>query len=273
MNCHDLNGPKRGDKRTEKKAKKKNERCCYLHEHKAKNHTTFCYGTNIVHQLFIILFGLRATLFQLLLEIVLNGFKRFGASHNVCILCPARTQLKTVPWAERLNALKRARIFIPDGARLCPTHLNTHTWNDVSNQAVIREYNADQIEDLLDLALSHDANSIDLSNFEFKNQTGLTEAQFENLFSHVPSLVASMRNEQDAKKALLMLMMRLKKSATYEEIGHFWNVGRTKASADIKKGKSRAYRGFCAESSGICDLGLRIFAPKYYRLFTNIARQ
>lgn len=185
----------------------------------------------------------------------MDNIKRFGASHNICILCPQRLKLKVVPRKQRQAALKTARIYIPNGARLCPSHFEIYSWDVVAPNAVICEYTANQIEDMLDLALCKDETSTDLSNIDIESNTGLTCAQFDELFTYVPSLVEIMRTEKAAKWALFMLLMRFKTAASYAYIGSRCGVSGSKASIDIQRARFALTRDFVPKYFGFRNLG------------------
>lgn len=142
--------------------------------------------------------------------------------------------LKTVSRKVRVKALKTARVYIPAGARLCPTHFNVISWEAVSDCAAIREFSPLQIDDMLDLALHKEEVNTGFLNKNHHSYTGLTDEQFDDLFSRTPSLWRTTSNESHAKNALLMLLMRFRKADSYEFIGLCFGIDRHKVSADIE---------------------------------------
>lgn len=184
----------------------------------------------------------------------MNNIKRFGSSHNICILCSERKKLKTITWNDRLNALKTARVYIPSGARICTVHGHVD-WNEVSHSAVICEFNARYIEEMVELALSEDEENAEFPDINVESNTGLTLTQFDQLFSCVPSLVATMPSAEQAKRALLMLLMRYRKAASYEYIGTACGISASKASMDIRKARFALTRDVVPNYLGFENLG------------------
>lgn len=170
------------------------------------------------------------------------------------MLCTATTGLKSVNQHERLKALKTAKIYIPEEAKLCAVHLNIESWDDVADEAELCVYNAHQIEDMLDLAVSVDGTNTDVTNFDVHNNTGLSNRQFDDLFSHVPSLVISMKSQKDAKIALLMLLMRLRKAATYETIGKCFGKSRSLVPTVLDKARTALTMEFVPKYLGFENL-------------------
>lgn len=167
--------------------------------------------------------------------ITLRDTKRFSASHRLCILCKDREALSTVPQIERIKALKTARIYIPAGARVCANHREVPSWEAVSHMAEFEEFKQSHIEDMLTLTLASGDVQAEPPAIDIKRNTGLSEHQFDDLFSRSPSLVREMRNVRNAKNALLMYLMRQRKAATYDTIGERFGISRIKASMDIEK--------------------------------------
>lgn len=168
-----------------------------------------------------------------------------------------KTNLKSVSRKERVNALQTARTYIPVGARLCPTHYNIDSWNAVSNNADICEFSGRQIDDMLKLALpdSEESNRTgEISNINIPSITGLTEVQFHDLFSQVPSLVRTMSSEKQARKALLMLLMRFRKAASYKYIGEHFGTCRSTATENIAKARSALTEDFVPRYLGFENL-------------------
>lgn len=172
----------------------------------------------------------------------------------MCILCTERKKLKTIPRKERFKALETARIYIPDGAKLCPVHFDIACWDAVSENAMIREYNARQIEEMVDLALSSDKANTESSKIDIESNSGLTIAQFDDLFSHVPSLVTVMNSTKKAKDALLMLLMRFRTAQSYDYIAKCFGVSRAKATNDIDKARSALTENFVPKYLGFANL-------------------
>lgn len=161
-----------------------------------------------------------------------------------------------VPKKERIRAIKTARLFIPDGSKLCEAHFEVDSWAAVSNQAVILEYDNRQIEDMLNLALSEDEieAASPSSSIDIKIKTGLTKEQFEDLFLRVPSLSVAMRNVPEAKKALFMLLMRFRQGASYDSIAKQCGLTPAKASKDIGVARNALTNDFVPNYLGFGNL-------------------
>lgn len=153
-----------------------------------------------------------------------------------------------------MNALKTAKIYIPDGAKLCPAHFEIDSWDAVSSSAVIREYNARQIDDMLDLALSSDIINIESPKIDIESNSGLTNQDFDDLFSHVPSLVTVMKSTKKAKDALLMLLMRFRTAQSYEYIAKCFGVSRGTATNNMEHARIALLESFVPKYLGFENL-------------------
>lgn len=165
---------------------------------------------------------------------VFLSINRFGASHSICILCSQSRNLRIVPKHERYNVIKNFGIYIPEGARLCAEHYNNYSWEDAAPMAVIHEFNARLVEEMVDLLRNGEMRH-DISDIDIKPNTGLDCNQFASLMSDVPSLIDAFPSEEDARNALIMFLMRFRKAATYEYIGYFFGVSRHKATDHIER--------------------------------------
>lgn len=132
--------------------------------------------------------------------------------------------------------MKTAKVFIPDDARACPAHIAFHSWDTVSEHVTKNTFNARQIEDMLELSLHR--NEADESSIDIHTYTGLTDHQFEDLFSSAPSMLTVFSNVKKAKNALLMFMIRLRKGSAYNEIGKLFNVTRMTSRDHIQKART-----------------------------------
>lgn len=151
--------------------------------------------------------------------------------------------------------MKTARIFIPNGARLCSAHFAIDSWSDASDHADISQFNVNQIEQMLDLALNQDELKDEFSNIDIHNYTGLTRQEFEDLFSHIPSLTVTMSSEKKAKIALLMLLIRFRKASSYEHIGKLFGISRFTVPDHIEKARTALCDNFVPLHLGFNNLG------------------
>lgn len=157
-----------------------------------------------------------------------------------------------MPRTVRYSTLQKFDVYIPEGARLCVEHMNT-SWQESAAMAEMREFSARQVEEMLDL-LRNEANNKKFSDADIKNHTGLNSNQFENLYSHIPSLVTAFSNEQDAQNALIMFLMRFRKAATYEYIGSFFGASRHKVTDHIEKARNELETNFVPKYLGFDNL-------------------
>lgn len=145
----------------------------------------------------------------------------------------------------RHDVLKQKRIFIPDGARICLTHRETADW---TNAAVHSDFSKNQIQDMVDLLRRRIPTSVETiqPHRDIKCDTGLSDVQFNDVFSLVPSLIRDefKNNTKSARTALYMFLMRLRKGFTYEDIGMNFGVSRTTASKNINKARNALKREF-----------------------------
>lgn len=107
---------------------------------------------------------------------------------------------------------------------------------------------------MLDLALSSDKGQSESPKIDIESNSGLTIKQFDNLFSHVPSLVAVMKTTKKAKDALLMFLMRLKTGQSYEYIAKCFDVSRGTATNNIHKARIALTESFVPNYLGFENL-------------------
>lgn len=82
--------------------------------------------------------------------------------------------LRKVTNEERLQALETARVFVPEGARVCKDHPSSDEfWEAALETADLQYYNAGQIESMIDLAISA-RDRIPTVNIDIPNYTGLS---------------------------------------------------------------------------------------------------
>lgn len=83
-----------------------------------------------------------------------------------------------------------------------------------------------------------------LDDATMRMMTGLTNEQFNELFSLTPSLRCKYKNENDARNALLMYMRRLRSGHTYNEIGHENGLSDTTVIRRIKEARAALLNDF-----------------------------
>lgn len=142
--------------------------------------------------------------------------------------CDKNKDLHSVSRTNRCQVLKKYRIFIPKNARTCLQHNSPDVWSEIDTN--INHYTREQIEDLLELLLNESQpkpNEIMIRNDNTREMTGLEEAQFDYLYSILPSLVQHFKGrEKSAKSALRAYLVRLRTGLTYEKIAHSFGVSK-----------------------------------------------
>lgn len=156
------------------------------------------------------------------------------------MLCPERAKLRKVTDAERTKALLDGRVYVPDGAKVCQFHsMDEEFWE----AATIQRFNATQIEGMVDLARSCRSSRTAINIPEY---TGLSEQQFADLHSHVPTIT---------KNALSMYLMRLRKATTFEHIASEFGIPKTMAFEDVEKARKALEKDFVPKFLGFANLG------------------
>lgn len=60
--------------------------------------------------------------------------------------------IRDVPHQFRRNVMKQSKVYIPNGARACNTHLSEHLWRTVDRNITQRnKFTTKQVEDLIEL--------------------------------------------------------------------------------------------------------------------------
>lgn len=171
------------------------------------------------------------------------------------MVCPGRANLRKITETERLEGLKMGRIFIPVSARICQFHpSNVEFWEQVWPMASIDSYNAKFVEDMVDLARSSSAKSSE-AVVDIPTNSGLTIHEFGELQSLVPPLWTTTSSVQDAKNALLMFLMRLRKAQTYEHIANVFGISQFKVISYIRKARDALEVEFVPKFLGFANLG------------------
>lgn len=180
--------------------------------------------------------------------------KRFVSSHAYCIFCTEKRNLKNIPMKERQRSLSSAKIYIPKDARVCPAHLAFNNWEQVSDQVVLTNaFTAHQIEDMMELKLHQ--NHVDReSSIDIHRYTGLTDDQFENLFSSIPSLITTLRSPEKAKNALLMLLIRFRMAYNYTQTGNLFGMTNKTSHVHINHARDALLENFVPLHLGFDNL-------------------
>lgn len=180
-------------------------------------------------------------------QITLNICKARISSTKCCVpFCnvtrPAK--LHRISREIRQEIMKSKRFFIPENARACDVHSDKAVWPEIQmpvNEAC--QFTAVQIEEMVDLLrlptkCSGSSTLAHKTNFEFRTDTGLTEQQFNDLFSRVPSLLAKFehdKNNRTAYESLYMYLLKLRTGRTNDDIGSMFGLTRQSVTNRFNK--------------------------------------
>lgn len=156
---------------------------------------------------------------------------RRPTNNSRCVFgsCDETSGLSTMADSMRYQILKQHRVFIPKQARTCDHHKLLDVWDETD----IYDHNTNQftrnhIEELIALVLNDDKvvpNEPAIENADIKKTIGLTNVQFDLLYSMIPSLKQRYKGkEKSAKSALKAYLMRLRTGHTYEQIAQTFGI-------------------------------------------------
>lgn len=126
---------------------------------------------------------------SIFIGVKLHAIKRCSAASRKCAYhsCEQRDNLMRPSRKMRCTILKKERTYIPKHSKVCSNHNELGSWGDV--ETPIYDYSEDQVEDLIDLLLNPNE-STQLPDSEMRTATGLTQEQFDELLSSLPTLIA-----------------------------------------------------------------------------------
>lgn len=179
-------------------------------------------------------------------EITLNINKARISSTKCCVkFCDAQFPEKfhRVSHQMRYELMKSKRFYVPENARACEVHSNVSVWPGISIQSEESKFTIPQIEEMIDLLRSPPKNSKksfldEKSDLEFKTDTGLTRAQFTDLFERLPSIFSEFKhdkNNQTATESLYMYIMKLRTARTNDDIGLIFGITRFTVTERMNK--------------------------------------
>lgn len=128
-------------------------------------------------------------------EITLQISKARISSTKCCVKsCIAQfpVKLHRVSQQMRHELMKSNRLYIQANARACEFHNDLSVWPGIPMENEESKFTVPQIEEMVDLLRSSPKHPKkpplnQKSDFEFKTDSGLTRAQFMDLFSRQPS--------------------------------------------------------------------------------------
>lgn len=145
--------------------------------------------------------------------------KRCVISANRFGLCLEKDVLSTMSRDFRISVLRTHQVFISALSRVCVNHKDISAWQNYSD--AVYDYTKDQIEELLELLMNQPILRDD--DDSMRSETGLTHAQFDDLFDSIPSLLIALKSKHSAKMALKAYLIRLRTGHTYDQIRRSFN--------------------------------------------------
>lgn len=113
-------------------------------------------------------------------------------SHSTCIFsCRTVTRLKSIPLEIKMRVLCAYKLFIPDGAKCCESHMSSHVgWERLTAH---RDVTNEELYLIADKLISHPSASFTLqipdaveeNNSTYEHYTSLSVSQFIDLRSHI----------------------------------------------------------------------------------------
>lgn len=161
--------------------------------------------------------------------------------------------------------MKGHRFYLPLRSKACQHHLDYSAWqnvNDIETDVEWFQYDRDKIEDMVNLlstkniqreefriegtsdfdfffyadvkCISIESISDDSDDTSTKVFTGLTNAQFEDLLSTLPTLLNASKDRRNAVNALHIYLMKLRTAHTNDEIAQHFKLSRTTVQKRMK---------------------------------------
>lgn len=188
-------------------------------------------------------------------EITLQVSKARISSTKCCIKsCTAQypESMHRVSQQMRHELMKSKRFYIPANARACEFHSDLSVWPEIPMENEASKFSIPQIEEMIDLLRTPPKQSkkplLDRkSDFEIRTDTGLTRAQFMDLFAKLPSVSNEFKydkNDENAIESLYLYLMKLRTGRTHDEIGLIFGITRFTVSERMNKVRAILERDF-----------------------------
>lgn len=179
---------------------------------------------------------------------------RCAVNSRRCVFndCFEKQGLKRIPTSQRCEVLRTHRIYIPKRSVICQQHLIDFNWHEFINLEF--KYTREQIEDMIDLLrkpVESELSALELSKDSFKSETGLSIADFNELFANLPTLHRYFpRDLKRARRALQMYLMRLHKGERYNRICRIFKLSYKTAKAFTTKARIALLTDFVPNNLG-----------------------
>lgn len=179
-------------------------------------------------------------------EVTLNICKARISSTKCCAkFCNVQhpAKLYRVCQELRYEIMKSKRYYIPQNARACELHSDFVGWPETLNQNEQCKFNISQIEEMVDLLRytpKHSKKFVlrEKSDFDFRTDTGLTRAQFTDLFQRLQTISSEFKynkNNETATESLYMYLMKLRTGRTNDDIGLVFGITRCTVTERMNK--------------------------------------
>jgi len=164
-----------------------------------------------------------------------------------CVFGEKASPLRSIPVRDRFKVLISHRLYIPPDARCCDEHLERGEWAYLARNSEIKLYSPTQIQEMVDLVINNYSGPSFL-DFEFvetmgdkavHDWTGLTIAQFNQLFSSVSSLEE--KEKTRPKTALGLWLAKARTGETNERLATL--VDLTRSRVETLMGRARECLG------------------------------
>ncbi|XP_052090260.1 uncharacterized protein LOC127726916 [Mytilus californianus] len=193
--------------------------------------------------------------------------------HAQCCLCKKRgPKLMVVPQEARFNTFLEKNIIIPAGSRCCPRHLCTEGFTKEANEDItsvytVSDFNRSGLLELIDTIREHALKnknaridfdkSSSLNDTDFRNLTGLTITDFEDLCSHIPNSAIRDTRVRSMRTCIGIFLTKLRSGMSNKILATLFNISKD----SIRKAISSAR-----------DAVKQHFAPKYLG-FDHVSRE
>lgn len=211
-----------------------------------------------------------------------------GAQRTRCILCPLELGVTRLSIDCRVNIFVNKDIYIPEGARSCPDHLDEYGFilEDFVPQLVYvnRPYviQGDQLQSFMQglrkaanaaAKISVDENSY--SDDDFTVLTPITKQQFENLYTYCDPIPIQVKNanyvRNVSQKDLLIFLCKMRLSLSDDFLRVIFRISTRQAvSVIIRKVRQSLMLRFVPENIEFSSITREKYINCYFTSFANV---
>lgn len=147
-------------------------------------------------------------------------------SYRCCYAnCSETMGLKTVQKKNRIEILRKYKLFISKRACICIEHMNID-WSTCRRDA-IDNFSEAQLKEVMDILSCQIKESINPSSTDFdlaEFDIGISHSNFEELFDYLHHLRRELKSQKKCKLALAMYLMRLRTGDSLKRLRKTFNV-------------------------------------------------